>query len=566
MANCRNCGTPLQFKKMLCMKCGDWSPNDEDTTNLANVTADRTTTLDAVEAVAIQRIVTGGPWDEVWGGGFVPGSITLVGGSAGMGKALDVTTPLPVPDGWTTMGEVVEGTRLLDENGDRCRVRRVFPVMNDRPCFKVTFSDGEHIVADADHLWLTQDAWEREQDAPGSIRTTRQLLESTHKVGIVWNHSIEDFMRGRQRRFVTAVDPVPSVPVRCIAVDSPSRLYLAGPGLIPTHNTTMLIQLVSIFARLSGKSAYFLSGEQSPGEVRLTAERLQIPNLSQFRVMKEFGAGADIDNALLKKDPPSCVVYDSVSAICGRDTHAAVILSRNAKKTAVKWQVPVFLISHMNKAGDFAGLYTLQHDVDTVVTVFPLQSERDEGRLRNEGHTDETIEKIRELTPWKNRYGPSGKDYHMIMTAHGFMPLPVLPDKPRGARRKSAVAMSDVRLDPVEARPRTPFKRPVGPDAILMPDGQKLVRATRAQRDKIKGKAHAARELLKGLGERGPLKATVEELTRAAAVEGEALKKRRAPMPKTGWPKVTGTKARGAQAERKPARAKTGSKGKEARA
>jgi hypothetical protein len=130
--------------------------------------------------------------------------------------------------------------------------------------------------------------------------------------------------------------------------------------------------------------------------------------------------------------------------------------------------------------------------------------------------------------------------------------------------------MSDVRLDPVEARPRTPFKRPVGPDAILMPDGQKLVRATKAQRDKIKGKAHAARELLKGLGERGPLKATVEELTRAAAVEGEALKKRRAPMPKTSskgaWPKVTGVKAERTKRATKPVKSGRAGRVKEARA
>lgn len=36
---------------------------------------------------------------------------------------------------------------------------------------------------------------------------------------------------------IVAVTPIDSVPVRCIAVDSKSRLYLAGLGMIPTHNT-----------------------------------------------------------------------------------------------------------------------------------------------------------------------------------------------------------------------------------------------------------------------------------------------------------------------------------------
>ncbi len=38
-------------------------------------------------------------------------------------------------------------------------------------------------------------------------------------------------------RYVVEVRPVPSVPVRCIAVDSRSHLYLAGEACIPTHNS-----------------------------------------------------------------------------------------------------------------------------------------------------------------------------------------------------------------------------------------------------------------------------------------------------------------------------------------
>jgi phage terminase large subunit GpA-like protein len=43
-----------------------------------------------------------------------------------------------------------------------------------------------------------------------------------------------------ERRRIVAVEPVPSVPVKCIQVDSPNRLYLAGRAMIPTHNTEML--------------------------------------------------------------------------------------------------------------------------------------------------------------------------------------------------------------------------------------------------------------------------------------------------------------------------------------
>ncbi|WP_083812139.1 terminase gpA endonuclease subunit [Polymorphum gilvum] len=40
-----------------------------------------------------------------------------------------------------------------------------------------------------------------------------------------------------RRRRIVAIRPVPSVPVRCIEVDSPSHLFLCGKGWIPTHNT-----------------------------------------------------------------------------------------------------------------------------------------------------------------------------------------------------------------------------------------------------------------------------------------------------------------------------------------
>ena len=39
------------------------------------------------------------------------------------------------------------------------------------------------------------------------------------------------------RRSIVSVTLVPSVPVKCIKVDSPSHLFLAGPGMVPTHNT-----------------------------------------------------------------------------------------------------------------------------------------------------------------------------------------------------------------------------------------------------------------------------------------------------------------------------------------
>lgn len=47
----------------------------------------------------------------------------------------------------------------------------------------------------------------------------------------------------RTRRYITAVDPIPAVRMRCISVDSPDNTYLAGRGMIPTHNSNAAVRM-----------------------------------------------------------------------------------------------------------------------------------------------------------------------------------------------------------------------------------------------------------------------------------------------------------------------------------
>lgn len=143
-------------------------------------------------------------------------------GPAQTGKALALDTLLPTPDGWTEMGEVQVGDLLLDERGEPTSVVFATEVQHDRKCFAVLFDRGvEPIIADEDHQWVVN-------EVSGTIRTT-ELREG---------YTIDSF----ERRFtVSAVHPFDSVPVRCIQVDSPNRLYLAGQSRVPTHNTDALI-------------------------------------------------------------------------------------------------------------------------------------------------------------------------------------------------------------------------------------------------------------------------------------------------------------------------------------
>ena len=70
------------------------------------------------------------------------------------GKELMFDTPIPTPDGWTTMGEIEVGDRVFDENGNPCNVVAKSDPDWDEQAYRITFKDGEVIEAGANHQWL----------------------------------------------------------------------------------------------------------------------------------------------------------------------------------------------------------------------------------------------------------------------------------------------------------------------------------------------------------------------------------------------------------------------------
>ena len=114
--------------------------------------------------------------------GLHPGQLIIVAARPAVGKALALDTPLPTPDGWTTMGEVAVGDLVLGADGRPTRVVAATDVMTARPCYEVEFSDGTVIVADAQHQWLTSTA----------VRTTEQIAATIERAGTagVLNHAV----------------------------------------------------------------------------------------------------------------------------------------------------------------------------------------------------------------------------------------------------------------------------------------------------------------------------------------------------------------------------------------
>ena len=88
--------------------------------------------------------------------GLHPGQMIIVAARPGVGKALALDTPLPTPTGWTTMGKVAVGDRLIDARGLPTTVVAATDVMTERPCYEVVFNDGTMLTADAQHQWAVE--------------------------------------------------------------------------------------------------------------------------------------------------------------------------------------------------------------------------------------------------------------------------------------------------------------------------------------------------------------------------------------------------------------------------
>jgi hypothetical protein len=82
-------------------------------------------------------------------------------GKPGLGKALDVETLIPTPAGSRRMAELQVGDFVFDAAGLPTAVVAVSEVMRERDCWELTFSSGETIVADAEHLWVTETVEDR---------------------------------------------------------------------------------------------------------------------------------------------------------------------------------------------------------------------------------------------------------------------------------------------------------------------------------------------------------------------------------------------------------------------
>lgn len=288
-------------------------------------------------------------------------------------------------------------------------------------------------------------------------------------------------------------------------------------GLAGAGKSTLLLQIAIVLARLSGKPAFYVSGEQSAAELKFTLDRLKITlGRGQLRLAKSMNSSGLIDDAVLAASPPSCVIVDSLSEICGQKQYDAQLALAKAYKApvAVKYQCPVFMISQMNKGGDTMGMAALQHGPDALIECQVIDDGRRRARILRQYGLDDGD--VRLLIAIKNRFGPTGQEFPLLMTDSGFTEIPKAMKRDERKPTGDPICDEILELDALDEQIEQLMAE--RKDLIEERDERKLKLAKMAaEAPKVRREARQAAEATAK-----PRKAS----TRAASVTGETPKRK----------------------------------------
>ncbi|PWV60452.1 DNA replication and repair protein RadA [Plasticicumulans acidivorans] len=174
------------------------------------------------------------------------------------------------------------------------------------------------------------------------------------------------------------------------------------PGI---GKSTLLIQTLAHLAEQH--RALYITGEESPQQVSLRAQRLGLPR-ERLRLLAETCVERIL--AVAAQEQPQVLVIDSIQTIfteqlqsapgsVAQVRESAAQLVRHAKRSGAA----VFLVGHVTKEGTLAGPRVLEHMVDTV-----LYFEGDSGS------------RFRVLRAVKNRFGAVNELGVFAMTERGL--------------------------------------------------------------------------------------------------------------------------------------------------
>ena len=181
-----------------------------------------------------------------------------------------------------------------------------------------------------------------------------------------------------------------------------SVMLIGGdPGI---GKSTLMIQIAE---KLKDKVFLYVSGEESPLQIKMRADRLNF-HTNNFYVLPE--TDMDIVQAVIQDRSPDFVVIDSIQTMYRNELESApgtvsqlrectALLINIAKSSGI----PIFIVGHITKDGSIAGPKIIEHMVDVV-----LQFEGERTHL------------YRILRGIKNRFGSTNEIGIFEMTEAGL--------------------------------------------------------------------------------------------------------------------------------------------------
>ncbi len=227
----------------------------------------------------------------------------------------------------------------------------------------------------------------------------------------------------------STVPPSKAVPIGRVSADEAKRMLtgvaeldrVLGAGIVPgavvllagepgVGKSTLLLEVAARWAR-AGRTTLYVSGEESPAQVRLRAERTNAV-ADQLLLAAETDLGTVLGH--IEEVSPSLLMVDSVQTIGTAEADGSPggvsqvrevtgALVRVAKRRGMA----VIIVGHVTKDGAIAGPRLLEHLVDVVLS---FDGDRHSG--------------FRMVRSTKNRFGPADEVGCFEMAESGIVEVP----------------------------------------------------------------------------------------------------------------------------------------------
>jgi intein/homing endonuclease len=211
--------------------------------------------------------------DKLLKGGLSKGEIGVILAPTGVGKAQPISEPVLTPNGWTNIGDLKVGDKVVGSDGKEQYVLGIYP-QGEREIYKVEFTDGTFVNCDKEHLWsvntLNMRTAKTRVKGKGVYRPNYgyKVLKTSDMMGDIKK-------RGRYNYRIPVVEPVEFQNVQ-VDIDPYLLGILLGDGSLRYKNVTLSTKDDEIYQNISHLNEHTSFSEY-------TKQNLKTINVIRFR-------------------------------------------------------------------------------------------------------------------------------------------------------------------------------------------------------------------------------------------------------------------------------------------